>query len=151
MPPWSTGAYLRTPPRGAEVGALVDEVRQFWREHGSAGCDSHIAALGWRVERQKLAAHAGGLQALLIPLLYGGFRFVIDPDPAPAQAAAGVPESVIFSWRLAHEYAHTFFYGRRAVPRRPSTPTRGEELFCDAFANVLLGTELSSLDETPIT
>ncbi len=87
----------------------------------------------------QLGAERSGLQALLMPRLSGGFEFVLDAAPTPEQAAAGAGGHGLVEWRLAHEYAHTFFYARRHVPRRPRPACREEELFCDAFANALLG------------
>lgn len=92
----------------------------------------------------RLGARDGGLQALLLPRV-GGFTAVIDPDPTPEQAAAGHPPQLVQGWRLAHEYAHTFFFARRHVPRRAAAASVDEERFCDAFASALVDVNLISL------
>ena len=81
---------------------------------------------------------------MLLPRLRGGFHIVVDPEPTPDQRRQGVPAAIVTGWRLAHEYAHTFFYAARCVPRRAAPATPAEEAFCDAFANELLKVRLSS-------
>jgi hypothetical protein len=130
------------PPAGARHA--VRQVEAWWRSQRLWGCREQVEALGWVVRIAPLGAADGGLQAILMPRLSGGFALVVDPDPTPWQAAAGTLRKGLVEWRTAHEYAHTFFYARRAVPRRAVAACAAEEQFCDAFANALLGTDLSS-------
>ncbi len=135
---------LERPPRPSATSEVVDAVRRCWRRSGAWDCESQIKALGWSVEYRQLDAVRGGHQALLVPRPTGGFHVVVDPDPTPAQHACGVESHTVIRWRVAHEYAHTFFYAHRHVPRRPTPPSADEEAFCDDFANELLGTDLRS-------
>lgn len=135
---------LAAVPPPANACHAVRQVEAWWRSQGLWGCREQVEALGWDVRVAPLGAADGGLQAMLMPRLSGGFALVVDPDPTPRQAAAGTRREGLVEWRTAHEYAHTFFYARRAVPRRAVAPCVTEERFCDAFANALLGEELSS-------
>lgn len=103
-----------------------------------------MKVLGWSVEYRALDAARGGHRALLLPRLAGGFHVVVDPHPSPQERAEGVASDLVARWRLAHEYAHTFFYAPNHVPRRATAPSAAEEAFCDAFANGLFATALSS-------
>lgn len=141
---WWTGAAFATPPPVTDAPAVVRSVQEWWDSQGLRGCQEQTAALGWEVRTASLGAAQSGLQAVLMPRLSGGFALVVDPEPTPEQAAVGVGPEMLFEWRIAHEYAHTFFYARRKVPRRPRQACCAEELFCDAFANALLGTTLIS-------
>ncbi len=142
---WWTGAAFVEPPSVAEAPDVVSMTRSWWHEQGLLDPAGQIAALGWEVRTRTLGAAAGELQALLMPVTTGGFVFVVDPDPTPEQEAAGADASVVRSWRIAHEYAHTFFYVRDRVPWRARRHGHVEELFCDAYANALLGTALTSI------
>ncbi len=142
---WWTGYASREVPFSDDAGRVATTVRSWWESQGIHGCQGQLAALGWGTRRATLDAANGGLQALLLPRLTGGFTVVIDPDRTPAQHLADVDPDVLWQWRTAHEYAHTFFYTQQPVPGRALPMTRAEEEFCDAFANVLLDTDLSSL------
>jgi hypothetical protein len=134
---WWTGAALGSVPPLSAVPLLVEAVEDWWKCQRLTGCEEQFQALGWEVRTSALGARSGGLQALLLPRLTGGFTVVVDPESTPAQVDAA--PALVRRWRLAHEYGHTFFYTRRPVPRRSRPPTVEEELFCDAFANALLG------------
>jgi hypothetical protein len=141
---WWTGATFAQVPEPGQAGAVAEQVVGFWHNYGVEDARGMFDALGWTVRLSPLGASGGGLQALLLPRP-GGFTAVIDPNPTPQQAAAQHGAGVVRRWRLAHEYAHTFFYARRQVPRRPATASVEEEQFCDAFANALLDVSLSSV------
>ncbi len=130
--------------------ALVEQVQAWWRSMGVDDARSCVVALGWQLRLQRFDAAAGGLQALLIPRAAGGFSVVVDPDPTPEQAAAGLSSGDVVTFRVAHEYAHTFFYLPTAVPSRPRPATLREERFCDAFARAVTGVSARSVsDERP--
>lgn len=141
---WWTGAGLRAVPGAEAVSPVVDAVRDWWSREGVAGCEAQMARLGWAVRGTQLGAASGGLQALLLPRLSGGFTVVVDPDRTPAQIASQVDPVLVRQWRLAHEYAHTFFYRQRDVPRRGGRPGQSEEVFCDLFADQILNLDLAS-------
>lgn len=135
---------LREVPEADGVGRIVDAVKEWWSSEGATGCEDQMARLGWTLRENRLGAAAGGLQALLLPRLYGGFAVVVDPDLTPEQVAAQLDPILVRRWRVAHEYAHTFFYGHGSVPRRGSRPGPAEEVFCDQFANHITSLNLAS-------
>lgn len=147
---WWTGAAFASPPTAGDAPGVVLHVQRWWRAQSLWGCREQAQALGWEVRTARLGAERSGLQAVLMPRLSGGFVFVLDTAPTTGQAAAGAGGPRLLEWRLAHEYAHTFFYARRLVPRRPRPACREEEVFCDAFANALLGTDLSSTPQQAV-
>lgn len=144
---WKTAAHLRC--TGAHLGMAqwpateVDEVvaasRRLWAREGVNSPDEFLRSRGWPVSTRRLDAAVGGLQALLLPRREGGFAVVVDPDPTPEQIAAGLDGQAVRSWRVAHEYAHTFFYEPTVVPSRRRPASRAEELFCDRFACTVTG------------
>ncbi len=69
----------------------------------------------------------------------------MDEAPSPTESWQGAfatsEQSFLASlvrFRVAHEFAHTFFYRRGVPPRRAHHPGRVEEQFCDRFAAALL-------------
>jgi hypothetical protein len=98
-----------------------------------------FAAMGWRVRVEEIEAVTGGQQALLLPRRSGGFTAVVDPRPTPLERASHVPAQRLRRARLAHEFAHSFFYTGGSPPRRSAPPTPAEERFCDAFAEAIAG------------
>jgi hypothetical protein len=96
-------------------------------------------SLGWQVQERTLSAASGGLQAVLAPMLSGGFTIVIDPNPTPAESRSRSALSAVRSTRIAHEIGHALFYQRGRPPSRVSAPRLDEEHFCDAFAAALVG------------
>lgn len=96
--------------------------------------ETYVDSLGWTVEEMHLGA--GGHQAMLLPRLAGGFHILVD-SATPDSDVRARPEEREF--RLAHELAHTLFYVPGRPPRRLSGGSIGEEDFCDAVADHLLG------------
>jgi hypothetical protein len=72
----------------------------------------------------------------------GGFTFVVDPNPTPAEAsvlahlASSERSRRVIDRRLAHELGHTFFYGLDG--RRLVSSSSAEEAFCDEFAEAFI-------------
>lgn len=108
---------------------------------GRVDVRSLLLELGHQVEIKRLRAAIGGLEACVIPLGSGMYRFVCDVEPSPADHpdVETLPDQRLFrqSFRLAHEYAHTVLSpsGRLRVHHHVDV---GEERCCDAFAAVLL-------------
>jgi hypothetical protein len=98
-------------------------------------------ALGSAVRTTSLSAGTGGHQALLIPRSCGGFTVYVDSRLTPAERRAGISPARIRRARLAHEFAHTFFYTDGAPPRRRAPVRAAEERFCDTFAAAVVGRE----------
>ena len=94
--------------------------------------------LGWRVRDRRLSASAGGTEAVLAPMLKGGFTILVDPDAGwkgSGRRAAPLPQRRA---RIAHELGHALFYECGKPPSREDAPGSTEEWFCDAFAAALL-------------
>lgn len=105
-----------------------------------------VTGLGpFRIEKTRLRAAAGGLEALLIPEESGYFRILVDPEPPggwrpslDAELVAEIARHRI-RFRLAHELGHSFFYGRTARGfHRYVSDSPEQERFCDEFASALL-------------
>lgn len=121
----------------ADVGSVVDDVLRI------AGPSLEDLCRALHIEPRPYPFGTGtGTQALLVPLLEGGFiALVVDraihDDPVEARFFVG------------HEAAHALFYDRtKAPPRRvaPWPPGSVEETFCDDFATQLLAREDAPTD-----
>ena len=123
-----------TDARAAGRALRMHHLRATGRGHVDVRQLAHQA--GIHVEAQHLDAPSGGLQALLIPMLRGGFTIEVDPRPAPPEA--GVRRATLVRSRVAHELAHVLFYKPGAPPTRPDRPNDDEERICDEFASALL-------------
>ena len=124
----------------ADITAIADAIRDW--AFGSAVREIDPATialrLGWRVQERGLSAAVGGLQAVLAPMLMGGFTIVVDPQPTPAETDSRCAPSAVRATRIAHEIGHALFYERGRPPSRFSPARAEEEHFCDAFATALL-------------
>ena len=71
------------------------------------------AALGWSVRSKDLGAKSGGHQALLVPLLDGGFSILVDPwSPDAPDSSAGIR---CRQFRIADELAHSILRARQSA------------------------------------
>lgn len=112
-------------------------------DRGPLDIPSTCSAGRFRLRKRQLGAAHGGLEALLVPRDHD-FELVVDAEPpggwdavAPMLRAALARHRLRF--RVAHEWAHSFFYLRGAggISRRlPDSPE--QERFCDEFARALL-------------
>ena len=89
-------------------------------------------------ESGSLMPRGGGLRAVLIPLLDGGFSVLVDPDLTPSEVESGADAMCVRKLRLAHELAHSFFYADGAPPVRIVAPGLDEESFCERFAEAVV-------------
>jgi len=136
--------YLVAPPHTVDACTIAAQVKARWSA-GPRTCRQQIIDTGWTVLIQQLNAAHDGLKALLLPRRCGGFTFIVDPTPTPAERAAGITSADVIEWRLAHEYAHTFYYRHTPITRRSGAPQVSEELFCDAFATSMSGVNTASV------
>ena len=115
-------------------------------QHGVSGrirTDEVLRAAGHEVHIKKLRAAENGLEACVVPLANGRYRFVCDdaasPDEPEDIASLLDPRQFRVSFRLAHELAHTVLglmtFGAR--PGRSHGPS-GAEGRCDMFAALFL-------------
>lgn len=105
---------------------------------------------GCRVSFKDLRADEGGSQALLVPLIIGGFSILVDNKPTTEQEweRLALPEQeplekALVKYRVAHEIGHTLFFKpgappQRIVPNNRLMPNKAEETFCNEFAAALL-------------
>lgn len=124
--------YLETPPL-----KVAEELAALTRQHFSVHAGA-LAVAEAIVENKKWGLRYsplnGTLQAVLSPLLRGGFSIVVDPN-----VPRGDDTDAILAQRIGHEIGHTFFYTKpvaNEAPRRISNSFDRfeEELFCDEFA-----------------
>ena len=101
-------------------------------------------AVGWTVTIRRLGAATGGLQALLVPRLGGGFSVIVDPDLTPDERASGADPLQVRADRIAHEVAHALLYRPGEPPLRCLPPSAAEEVFCDELASRLSASEKES-------
>ena len=104
-----------------------------------------VRARGWHIERRRLSAANGGLQACLQPSKAHEFSISVDDDPSPmeeweaiANPNRGDLRSALRNFRVAHELGHSFFYRQGLPPSRDDRPSDHEEDYCDRFAAALL-------------
>lgn len=125
---------LRDVPTDADLSLLVRRVREQWTsQHGSRVPTQVMRALGWTVRRRRLNHRSASIRSLLVPMLDGGFVIVLNESRRPSTSEA--------EWLISHEYAHSLFFGPGAPPRRLIPEQDGEEAFCDAFADAMVGSE----------
>ncbi len=134
------------------VGESVAAVAARYRiRHGVSGrvrTDELLRASGHEVYIKPLRAAHGGLEACVVPLPSGGYRFVCDDSASPGQpddvAQLDDPRQFRISFRLAHELAHTALdcmsFGRRRAAHSCATEAR-----CDAFAVLFLVDRVEAL------
>jgi hypothetical protein len=139
--------------RAAQLAAL--DRRTVWEDTDHQPLDSRrltafLEALGHEVVVKSLRAASGGLEACVVPLDSQRLRFVCDPDPSPGDPRwlSEAPDSQDrrMAFRLAHEYAHT------RLARAASNEWRhtdAEELSCDVYACILIGTDDRPFDKPP--
>lgn len=142
---WPWGRFAVLPDTG-----YAADIANRWRalatgSDGAVSTSALAAALGVEVHHERLEAAGGGIEAVLRPRAGGGWSATIDPDPTPAERlvhSADDPQAAHqrSRWRLAHELAHTCFYGTTAKPhhRRLRCNDQREERWCDLLAGALL-------------
>lgn len=134
---------MATLARGrSSIPVLADRAR---RRHGASGrvrTDEVLRAAGHQVQLKKLRAAEGGLEACVVPLRDGSYRFVCDdaasPDDPRDVASLHDPRQFRISFRLAHELAHTALGLMDFGTRRGSHATSAVEARCDQFAVLFL-------------
>jgi hypothetical protein len=120
--------------------------------HGAAGrvfTDKLLRDRGHEVQIKKLRAAKGGLEACVVPLPTGSYRFVCDDDPSPDEpdevALLDDPRQFRVSFRLAHELAHTALGCMTFGARRGAHVASATEARCDAFAVLFLVDSVAAL------
>jgi hypothetical protein len=115
------------------------------RRHGANGevrTQELLCARGHQVEIKTLRAAEGGLEACVVPLNAGRYRFVCDDAAGPAEpmAVGGLrdPRQFRVSFRLAHELAHTTLGRMTFGSRRGDHASSAVEVRCDEFAVLFL-------------
>lgn len=131
--------------RNTSPAAATTWIWDHFNDDGTQSCAESAIRHGWTVEIRELDAARGGIRAMLLPRLAGGFTIIVDPAPAPTERDSGLTQEQVISWRLAHEYTHTLFYRGTDRPTRRGRADRDEELFCDAVATTLTGIDTTSL------
>lgn len=113
--------------------------------HGASGqvrTDEILRSAGHQVQLKTLRAAQGGLEACVLPLQDGTYRFVCDGDASPYDPPdiEGVhdPRQFRVSFRLAHELAHTVLGLMHFGARRSSHAASATEIRCDEFAVLFL-------------
>lgn len=145
---WYSGARLTRVPDPGEVWRVVADAHAYWASQGVSPFDPEeaFARLGWETRCRSLVTADCNHNAMLIPLLNGGF--VVLVDEALAQRAHPTRDAVRHA--LTHELAHTFFYAATAPPKRLLPLEPYEELFCDAFAFEMLRQPCRGLNEARV-
>jgi hypothetical protein len=148
---WWTGASFSAVPKPSLLPQVISACRNTWAEQRARDPISQIHELGWSIEMMDFDAALGGLQAVLLPVYTGGFRLIIDPNVTPEQKQAGLAKHEVIRWRIAHEYAHTFFFGLTKVSTQRIPSSLPQELFCDAFASAITNVETSSVTQAVVS
>jgi hypothetical protein len=124
------------------IAAVADRERRRHRTAGRVRMEALLRDAGHEVEIKTLRAAAGGLEACVIPLTGGSYRFVCDdaasPDEPDDVAGLADPRQFRVSFRLAHELAHTALGGRMAFASRRGSAASATEARCDGFAVLFL-------------
>jgi len=125
------------------IAAVADAQRKRHRAEGRIQTETLLRDAGHQVTIKTLRAAEGGLEACVIPLRAGTYRFVCDDAPTPDEpdevAALASPTQFRVSFRLAHELAHTALGGRMGfASRHGSGPASKAEARCDGFAVLFL-------------
>lgn len=134
---WFAGARLARVPHPVEAASVVADAAAYWASQGVEPFEpaTALAFLGWEIRYRCLAAAECRHQAMLVPLLTGGFVVMVDRALVDEGARR---DPVALARALTHELAHSFFYAAGAPPERLVPLEPGEEAFCDAFASEML-------------
>jgi len=120
------------------IAATAAHYRTAYGVEGQVRTDEVLRANGHDVAIKPLRAEQGGLEACVVPLPDGTYRFVCDDRAAPGEpndvACVGDPRQFRISFRLAHELAHTALGCMSFGTRRGSHSSSAVEARCDAFA-----------------
>lgn len=127
----------------SRLAASADGERRRLGAGDRVGTEALLRAAGHQVEIKTLRAAEGGLEACVMPLKRGNYRFVCDDAPAPDEpddiACLPDPRSFRVSFRLAHELAHTALGGHMAfAARQGAGASAAAEARCDGFAVLFL-------------
>jgi|SRR5579884_377369 len=133
---------MRIDSGGPPLRGISESLRARYGASGPPCTDALLRAAGHEVRIKVLRAAQGGLEACVIPLPNGTFRFVCDDQAAPGEPPdLGLlqdPRRFRISFRLAHELAHVAFscvsFGMVRGPHNASPI----EARCDAFAALFL-------------
>lgn len=124
------------------VGELAARQRT---RHGATDrvyTDQLLDAAGHQVHIRPLRAAVGGLEACVVPLADGTFRFICDDAASPGEpddvACLEEPRQFRISFRLAHELAHTVLGRMSFGARRDGHSFSATEARCDEFATLFL-------------
>jgi hypothetical protein len=127
---------------GSSILDVVDRERMRHGVSGRVRTDEVLRAAGHQVHIKTLRAAEGGLEACVLPLTDGRYRFVCDdaasPDEPPDIAGLHDPRQFRVSFRLAHELAHTALGLVAFGTHRGSHATSAVEARCDEFAALFL-------------
>jgi hypothetical protein len=129
-------------PGRDSIAAIAAHYRTAYGVEGQVRTDEVLRANGHDVNIKPLRAERGGLEACVVPLSDGTYRFVCDDRAAPGEpddvADVGNPRQFRISFRLAHELAHTALRCMSFGTRRGSHSSSAIEARCDAFAVLFL-------------
>lgn len=125
----------------SRIAAAAESERERHGARGRVRTEALLRAAGHQVEIKTLRAAGGGLEACVIPLKAGTYRFVCDDAAAPDEPVdvGRLPDPKQFrvAFRLAHELAHTAMGGRMAFASRGGAAS-AVEARCDGFAVLFL-------------
>jgi hypothetical protein len=137
----------------SRIAATADCQRRRLGAGDRVGIESLLRAAGHQVEIKTLRAAEGGLEACVMPLKRGNYRFVCDDAPAPDEpddiACLPDPRQFRVSFRLAHELAHTALGGHMAfASRHGAGASSAGEARCDGFAVLFLVDRVEAREAT---
>lgn len=126
-------------------GSVRDLAARQRTRHGATDrvcTDQLLDAAGHQVHIKPLRAAVGGLEACVVPLADGTFRFICDDGASPGEpddvACLEEPRQFRVSFRLAHELAHTVLGRMSFGARRDDHSSSATEARCDEFAILFL-------------
>ena len=136
---WPFIASYQDVPPVHEAVDLALELRGEWKERlgYQPQPEDIVRELGWPVVTECLGRSVSETEALLAPLLSGGFVVIVDPrELSGAECREANTDSRQF--RIGHELAHILFWVPGTPPRRLTRYSASEEEFCDSFATAFL-------------
>ena len=94
---------------------------------------------GWKISRNPTFSAESKMQALLVPLLRGGFSVVLNTSSLPNSPEEAERQETFL---IGHEIAHSFFYkdAPGTIPHRIGSKqtSQDEEAFCDEFGQAFV-------------